>query len=85
MLDCPYCHCGGRCGREGASALPRLARSAEVFAAMADLHSKDPFAIDLDPLYVAQELVMRGYFDENDPPTLADVGHAQDLIREVER
>jgi hypothetical protein len=65
--------------------LPRLSRAAEVFEAVADLFSKQPWVIDTDCLYVAQELVMLGYFDENDPPTLTDVGHAQDLIREVER
>jgi len=50
-----------------------------------DLYSRHRWAMDIDPLYLAQELVMRGYFEENDPPTLVDVGHAQDLIRAVER
>jgi hypothetical protein len=65
--------------------LPTLTRSAAVFAAVADLYSKNPFVIDTDSLYIAQELVMLGYFDEEHPPTLTDVGHAQDLIRQVER
>jgi hypothetical protein len=84
-MSCPYCQCGDECGRERALPLPRLSRAAEVFAAVVDLFSKQPWVIDTDPLYVTQELVMFGYFDENNPPTLTDVGHAQDLIREVER
>ena len=65
--------------------LPRLTRSAEVFAAVADLHSKHRWVTEIDPLYLSQELVMRHYFDEHNPPTLTDVGHAVDVIREVER
>ena len=65
--------------------LPRLSRAAEVFEAVADLYSKEPWIIDIDCLYAAQELVLFGYFAEYDPPTLTDVGHAQDLIRGVER
>ena len=64
--------------------LPALTCSAEVFAAVADLHSKHRWAATIDPLYLSQELVMRGYFREEDPPTLTDVGHAQDLIRQVQ-
>jgi hypothetical protein len=52
---------------------------------MADLYSKEPWVIDLDPLYASQELTYCGYFAEDDPPKLVGVGHAQDLIREVER
>jgi hypothetical protein len=63
--------------------LPRLTRSAEVFAAVADLYSKHRWATDIDPLYLSQELVMRGYFEEDNPPALVDVGHTQDLIRQV--
>jgi hypothetical protein len=50
-----------------------------------DAVSKDRPLLYLDALYLAQELVMRLYFDEDDPPLLQDVGHAQDLILEVER
>jgi len=49
------------------------------------MYSKDRAVLDTDPLYVAQELVLEGYFPAWDAPTLAAVGHAQDLIREVER
>ena len=84
-MQCPYCMCADECGRERVLSLPRLTRSAKVFAAVADLYSKDPALLDLDPLYLCQELVMHGYFDEYYPPTLTDVGHAQDLIRQVER
>jgi len=84
-VSCPYCWCEDACGREEGLSLPRLSRAAEVFSAVTDLYSKHRWAIDIDPLYLAQELVMRGYFSESDPPTLVDVGHAQDLIRVVER
>jgi hypothetical protein len=84
-VSCPYCWCEDTCGRERGSSLSRLGRSAEVFSAVFDLYSKHRWAIDIDPLYLAQELTMRGYFRENDPPTLVDTGHAQDLIRAVER
>jgi hypothetical protein len=39
----------------------------------------------MDPLHLAQELVFFEYFPENKPPTLTDVGMAQDILREVER
>ena len=65
--------------------LPRLTRSVEVFSAVSDMYSKDRTVLDTDALHVAQDLVLFGYFDEEDPPTLTDVGHALDLIREVER
>jgi hypothetical protein len=64
--------------------LPALNRCVEVFAAVSDLYSKHRWAADIDLLYLSQELVMRGYFREEDPPTLTDVGHAQDLIRQVQ-
>ena len=63
-----------------------LKRATEVFGAVSDMYSKNRSVIDTDPLYVAQDLVLFGYFEETDPPTLTDVGqHAQDLIREVVR
>jgi hypothetical protein len=84
-MICPYCQCSDECGRERALSLPALTCSAEVFAAVADLHSKHRWAATIDPLYLSQELVMRSYFDEDTPPTMVDVGHAQDLIRQVEK
>jgi len=47
--------------------------------------AKDSRVLDLDPLYLSQELVMFGYFADEDPPSLENVGKAQDLIREIER
>jgi hypothetical protein len=56
-----------------------------VFEAVIDLYSKDRTVIYVDPLYLAQDLVLFGYFPKSAPPSLLDVGHAQeDLIREVE-
>jgi hypothetical protein len=52
---------------------------------MIDLHAKKPWLLDWDPLYVSQILVDEGYFDMDTLLTLTVVGHAQDLIREVER
>jgi hypothetical protein len=52
---------------------------------MIDLYSKKPWLIYWDPLYVSQILVADGYFAEGTLLRLVDVGHAQDLIREVER
>jgi hypothetical protein len=84
-MSCPYCACEDTCGRERALSLPLLSRSAEVITAMIDLHAKKPWLLDWDPLYVSQILVDEGYFDMDTLLTLTDVGHAQDLIREVER
>ena len=56
----------------------------EVYNAVVDAVSKDRPLLYIDPLYLSQELVMRGYFAESDAPKLSDVGHAQDLILDVE-
>jgi hypothetical protein len=58
--------------------------STEVYAAVMDMHSKDRSVLYTDPLYVAQDLVLFEYFPKDAPPRLVDVGHAQDLIREME-
>ena len=65
--------------------VPGPSRSGRVLEAVLDLYSKHPWVCDLDPPYLAQELVRRGYFSYYDPPTLVDVGGAQDIIRGVER
>jgi hypothetical protein len=52
---------------------------------LVDLSSKHPWVLDTDPLYATQEIVLHGYFSEHDPPTLTDAGHAQDVVRAVER
>jgi hypothetical protein len=65
--------------------MPAHIRAAEILEAVMDLYSKDRSILELDPLYLSQELVMHSYFKESDPPTLLHIGHAQDLIREVQR
>ena len=82
-MSCPYCQCGDACGREP-SGVPDHDRSGRVLEAVLDLYSKHPWVLDLDPLHVVGELIMRGYFGYYDLPTLVDVGGAQDIIREVE-
>jgi hypothetical protein len=59
-------------------------RAAEVYAAVADLYSREPSIIRTDCLYVAQQLVGEGYFPEYTCLKLVDVGGALDLIRAVE-
>ena len=83
-MICPYCSCSDGCGREGTLSLPRLSRSVEVLSAVVDLHLKKPSVIDTYSSYLSRDLVLWRYFDEHDPPTLTDVEHAQDLLRQVE-
>jgi hypothetical protein len=83
MSTCPYCGCDDACGRERFY-LPAHSRASEALEAVLDLYSKHRWVTKIDPLYLAQELVFFGYFAEDDPPRLVDVGSAQDLIREVE-
>jgi hypothetical protein len=83
MRSCPYCtDCADSCGREIFRS-PARNRSVEVLAAVRDLASRLPEVLDMDPLYVTQELVYFGYFQ--DPPTLTDTGTALDILRVVER
>jgi len=84
-MICPYCKCDDSCGRETSGSPASLRRRTQVLEAVTDAYSKYRGILELDPLYLSQKLVMHGYFREKDPPTLVDVGHAQDLIREVER
>jgi hypothetical protein len=86
MPICPYCRCGDRCNREPGD-LDQVppSRCLEVFNALLSLFSFHPEMIDLDPLLIQQELIYFGYFAEDDAPLLVHVGHAQDLVREVER
>ena len=65
--------------------VPDHNRSSQVLEADLDMHSKNPWILDLDPLYVSQELVLAGYFRPHDPPTLVDTGGALDLLRQTER
>jgi hypothetical protein len=80
---CPYCDCGDRCGRES-TRIPDRDRYGLVLEAVLALYSKHRWACDLDPLYLAQELVLFGYFPESDPPSLVDVGSAQDIVRDAD-
>jgi hypothetical protein len=53
-----------------------------------DMHSKHRWVRDMDPLYLSQELTLFGYFGyfaEDDPPTVANVGSAQNILRAAER
>ena len=52
------------------------------------MHSKHRWVRGMDPLYLSQELTLFGYFGyfaEDDPPTVADVGSAQNILRAAER
>jgi hypothetical protein len=84
-VACPYCTCEGRCGKEVAPIASSTKRRLAVLNAVQDLYSMNRSILDLDVLYVAQELVHFGFSPAADPPKLVDVGHAVDLIREVER
>ena len=50
---------------------------------MFEFYSRDRSVLDVDSWYLAQDLVSSGYLANM--PRLVDVGHAQELIREVER
>lgn len=84
-MICPYCQFDSSCGRETSGSPASLRRRSQVLEAVLDAYSKSRNILDLDPLYLSQELVINGYFRETDPPSLVDVGHAQHLIRWVER
>jgi hypothetical protein len=79
--ECPYCSCEDKCGRE-----PNLAPApfdSHVLESVLDMYSRDRTVLETDPLYVTQDLVLFGYFEE--APTLHAVGHALDLLREAEQ
>ena len=83
---CPYCRCDDSCGRETNFSRPysNLGPSCtEVYAAVFEFYRRDQSVLDVDSWYLAQDLVFLGYL--NSMPRLVDVGHAQELIREVER
>jgi hypothetical protein len=84
-VACPYCTCDGRCGKEVAPKASSTKRKLAVLNAVQDLYSMNRAILDLDVLYIAQELVHLGFFPDSNPPKLVDVGHAVDLVREVER
>ena len=83
---CPYCRCEDSCGRETNSSRPYSylgPTPTEVYAAVFEFYSRDRTVLDVDSPYLAQHLVSSGYLSSM--PRLVDVGHAQELIREVER
>jgi hypothetical protein len=84
---CPYCRCeDSSCGRETNASRPcsySSPTSTEVYAAVFEFYSRDRGVLDVDSSYLAQNFVSLGHL--NLMPGLVDVGHAQELIREVER
>ena len=83
---CPYCRCEDSCGREAFVSRPYSylgPTPTEVYAAVFEFYSRDRSVLDVDSSCLAQGLVSFGYL--NSMPRLVDVGHAQELIREVER
>ncbi len=83
---CPYCRCEDSCGRETNAACPHSYSGptpTEVYAAVFEFYSPDRSVLDVDTWYLAQALASLGHL--NSMPSPVDVGHAQELIREVER
>jgi hypothetical protein len=87
LQACPYCRCEDRCGREAFVSRPSLYEAGpsptDVYNACFEFYGHDRTVPDVDSWYLAQGLVQLGYL--NSMPRLVDVGHAQELIREVER
>jgi hypothetical protein len=83
---CPYCRCEDCCGREAFVSRPYYyvgPTPTEVYAAVFEFYSRNRTVLDVDSSYLAQDLVSLGHL--NSMPRLVDVGHAQELIRKVER
>jgi hypothetical protein len=55
----------------------------DVYTALVDAYSHDPFLIDLGSEEIALTLAVRGYFDR--PPRVVDVESSLELVRSVER
>ena len=87
LQACPYCRCEDQCGREAFVSRPSLDEvgpsPTDVFDACLAYYDHDRTVPDVDSWYLAQDLVQLGYL--HSMPRLVDVGHAQELIREVER
>jgi hypothetical protein len=82
---CPHCRCEDSCGRETFASRPHSylgPTPTEVYAAVFEFYSRDQSILDVDSWDSAQYLIRLGYL--NSMPSLADVEHAQELIREVE-
>ncbi len=83
---CPYCRCEDSCGREAFVSRPYSylgPTPTEVYAAVFEFYSRDRTVLDVDGSYLAQQLVSLGCLDTM--PRLVDAGHAQELVRQVER
>jgi hypothetical protein len=83
---CPYCWCEDSCRREAFVSRPYSyldPTPIEVYAAVFEFYSRDRSVLDMDSWDLAQDLIQLGHL--NSMPSLADVEHAQELIREVER
>ena len=83
---CPYCRCEDSCGREEFVSRPDSylgPTPTEIYAAVFEFYSRDRSVLDVDSWDLAQDLIQLGYL--NSMPSLVDVGHAQELVREVER
>jgi hypothetical protein len=83
---CPYCWCEDSCRREAFVSRPYSyldPTPTEVYAAVFEFYSRDRSVLDMDSWDLAQDLIQLGHL--NSMPSLADVEHAQELIREVER
>ena len=82
---CQYCPCGDY-EREGGLRLPSLFGPPDVFdvyMALVDAYSHDPFLIDQSSEEIALTLAVRSYFDR--PPRVVDVESSLELVRSVER
>jgi hypothetical protein len=82
---CPYCWCEDSCRREAFVSRPYSyldPTPTEVYAAVFEFYSRDRSVLDMDSWDLAQDLIQLGHL--NSMPSLADVEHAQELIREVE-
>jgi hypothetical protein len=83
---CPYCWCEDSGRREAFVSRPYSyldPTPTEVYAAVFEFYSRDRSVLDVDSWDLAQDLIQLGYL--NSMPSLADVEHGQELIREVER
>jgi hypothetical protein len=84
---CPYCRCEDSCGREAfvsrSSPDEEDPSPTDVYNACFEFYGHDRTVPDGDSSYLARDLVRLGYL--NSMPSLVDVGHDQELIRDVER
>jgi len=84
---CPYCRCEDSCGREAFVSRPSPDEEGpsptDIYNVCFEFYGHDRTVLDVDRWDLAQDLLRLGYLSSM--PRLADVEHAQELIREVER